>query len=248
MRVKELMNYKKLALLVAYLICFSISFSQAEEILISKSNHSNVNVASVTIPSIAARKDSQKKYIIVVALKDEIKGVNLEQYAPVIYTGVGKINAAIKLQEAVLKYKPELVINFGTAGAIGKLTGLFQIDTFIQTDMDARGTGLLRGITPGSGKQLPKAIGIVLGTSDSFITDAKKQLAGLTVNIDLVDMEAFALREVCQHFGIEFQSYKYISDSANNEAASDWQKNANKGALSYLNVLKSKYGVSLITH
>ena len=41
------------------------------------------------------------KYIIVTALEDEALG--LEKYAPVIHTGIGKVNATIKLYEAILK-------------------------------------------------------------------------------------------------------------------------------------------------
>ena len=37
-----------------------------------------------------------KSYIIVAALKAETP--NLEQFAPIIHTGVGKLNAAITLQ------------------------------------------------------------------------------------------------------------------------------------------------------
>ena len=48
--------------------------------------------------------------IILVALEDELSKDNLVG-CQVEYTGVGKINAAIKTTEAIRKYSPELIIN-----------------------------------------------------------------------------------------------------------------------------------------
>ena len=140
------------------------------------------------------------KYIIVTALKDEAEG--LEKYAPVIHTGIGKVNACIKLYEAILKYQPELVLNYGTAGGISDLVGLHKVAHFVQVDMDVRGLDFPRGITPLMNEKLPHKKGIVLGTGDSFITNADKQLEGLGIEIDLVDMEGYALKKVCEHHNI----------------------------------------------
>jgi adenosylhomocysteine nucleosidase len=186
------------------------------------------------------------KYIIVAALEQEIADAGLEKYAPIVYTGVGKVNAAIKLYEAILKYQPDLVINYGTAGSLNGEGGLYHIDTFIQVDMDTRPLGTLRGVTPFSEEPLPEASGIVLGTGDSFITDSKKQLDGLTVRIDLVDMEGYALNKVCKHLNVKFESYKNVSDSADSSANEDWSENVSKGAELFKEVLEEKYGESEI--
>ena len=72
----------------------------------------------------------------------------------VLYTGVGKVNAAYKLTERLsdsnyYSLKPKLVINYGTAGSrelpIGELVDCTK---FIQRDMDATQFGFLRGQTP----------------------------------------------------------------------------------------------------
>ncbi len=182
-------------------------------------------------------------YLIVSALEDETSG--LEGYAPIVHTGLGKVNASIKLSVAIQKYKPELVINYGTAGALGDLMGLYHIDTFVQHDMDVRGLGFARGITPFSADtNLPVAKGVVLGSGDSFITDKVRQLEGLGINVDLVDMEAFALREVCQYFSIPFICYKYVTDSGDGDAAEDWRDNVTKGTGLFSRVLEETYGVS----
>jgi len=199
-------------------------------------------------PMLAYGSDAAaQKYIIVAALEQETANAGLEQYAPIVYTGVGKVNAAIKLYEAIVKYQPDLVINYGTAGSMNGGTGLYHIDTFIQVDMDTRPLGTLRGVTPFSEEELPEITGIVLGTGDSFITDAKKQLEGLNVRIDLVDMEGYALNKVCKHLNVEFQSYKNVSDSANSDANEDWSQNVSKGVKLFKDMLHNKYGVSQLT-
>jgi len=182
------------------------------------------------------------KYIIVTALEDEAQG--LEKYAPVIHTGIGKVNACINLYAAVITHKPTLVVNYGTAGAVSGLTGLHKVAHFVQADMDVRGLDFPRGITPLMGEELPLKSGILLGTSDSFITHADKQLEGLDIEIDLVDMEGYALKRVCEHHGIAFESYKFISDDANHDAGTDWKNQVKNGTQLFANLLEKQFGKS----
>jgi adenosylhomocysteine nucleosidase len=182
------------------------------------------------------------KYIIVTALQDEAQG--LEKFAPVIHTGIGKVNAAIKLYEAIIEYQPELVINYGTAGSLVNLVGLHKVSHFVQVDMDVRALDFPRGITPLSNEQLPIKDGLVLGTGDSFITDAEKQLEGIGVDIDLVDMEAYALKKVCEHHDIAFEAYKFISDEANETAGDDWKQSVQKGTHLFAQLLDKRFGSS----
>lgn len=182
------------------------------------------------------------KYIIVTALADEAQG--LEAFAPVIHTGIGKVNACIKLYQAIEDFNPDLVINYGTAGSLSNLVGLHKIAHFVQADMDVRGLGFDRGITPLMNEKLPNKKGVLLATSDSFITDAENQLKGLEVDVDLVDMEAYALNKVCEHHQVEFEAYKFISDNANEEAGTDWSNSVKKGTHLFIKTLKSQYGIS----
>ncbi|RLD12573.1 MAG: 5'-methylthioadenosine nucleosidase [Chlamydiae bacterium] len=196
---------------------------------------------------INAKKIVLKNYIIVVALESETSCSDLNKFAPVVYTGMGKVNAAIKLYDAILLYHPDLVINYGTAGAINNSNGLFHIDTFIQRDMDARALGVPRGVTPFSNQELPLAKGIVLGTGDSFVTNQKKQLEGLDIQLNLVDMEGFALMKVCKHHGIEFQCYKFVTDVSDSAASSKWKKSISSGIEVFKKMLCEKYGISKLT-
>ncbi len=182
------------------------------------------------------------KYIIVTALEDEAQG--LEKYAPVVHTGIGKVNACIKLYEAILKYQPNLVLNYGTAGGISKLVGLHKIAHFVQIDMDVRALDFPRGITPLTGEELPIKQGIVLGTGDSFITDTQKQLEGLGIDIDMVDMEGYALKKVCKHHGVDFEAFKFISDNANESAGDDWKTAVSSGTHLFEALLLKNFGKS----
>ena len=168
----------------------------------------------------------------------------LDQFAPVIHTGIGKVNACIKLYDAIIKYQPDLVINYGTAGSISKLVGLHKIDHFVQVDMDVRGLDFPRGITPLMNEVLPEKNGIVLGTGDSFITNAGKQLEGLGIEIDLVDMEGYALKKVCEHHNVKFEAYKFISDDANENAGSDWKDAVKSGTHLFAILISEKLGKS----
>ncbi|WP_370281031.1 hypothetical protein [Pontibacterium sp.] len=191
-----------------------------------------------------AQAEEAKRYLIVAALEAETPG--LQQYAPIVYTGVGKVNAAIGLYEAINKYQPDLVINYGTAGAVTDVRGLNKIGTFIERDMDAREIGFQRGIAPFSGETLPDAKGVVLGTGDSFVSDSAKALEGLDIQVDLVDMEGYALWKVSQKLGVQFVSYKYISDDADVDAPNDWETNVANGAKKFAQVLEKDYGKSAL--
>ena len=132
------------------------------------------------------------------------------------------------------------MINYGTAGAVTDVRGLNKIGTFIERDMDAREIGSQRGIAPFSGETLPEAKGVVLGTGDSFVSDSAKALDGLDIRVDLVDMEGFALWKVSKKLGVQFVSYKYISDEADGDAPSDWETNVANGAKKFAEVLEKR--------
>ncbi len=185
-----------------------------------------------------------QKYIIVAALEAETP--ELDKFAPVIHTGVGKLNAAIQLYEAILFYKPNLVINYGTAGTVSGKSGLLKVDTFVQRDMDVRGLGVPRGVTPFTDEKLPQANGIVLASGDSFVTDSVLHLEGLDIPVDLIDMEAYALHKVCQHHDTQFDCFKYVTDSTDEDASNDWVENVAKGAKLFCRVLEERYGISSI--
>lgn len=138
------------------------------------------------------------KAVVCVALKSEL---NEYTGAPILYTGVGKVNATYTLTEYLFHYKVDTVINVGSAGGlhskdrytlqeIGRiLDGDMHYPNYVENWIDVVNPHLY-----------------TLGTFDSFQTIKPSK------NMDCVDMEAYALAYVCQRLGKKFICYKYISD------------------------------------
>ena len=181
--------------------------------------------------------------LIVSTLEVETQG-QLEDYR-VLYTGVGKVNATLELtkvlQRAHLHYlpkMPELVINYGTAGSrkIKKKT-LVDCTKFIQRDMDVTGLGFMKGETPfesdpsitiqSTSEFNPIGRKASCGSGDSFVEDRTNYYG------EVVDMEAYALAKVCYHYNINFISFKYITDGADEQSHEDWEKNLADGIVEF---------------
>ena len=174
--------------------------------------------------------------LLVVALEDEYPTSLLRPNCGLIYTGVGKVNATLQLTKTLSTWRePNLpkVINYGTAGSVNsKYTGLVEVDVLIQRDMITEPLSP-RGIVPYDTSNYSGAImlnsntNITCGTGDSFVTEKDPWFEYSSV--DIVDMEAYALARVCRDFGVNFRCFKYISDSADENSATDWEENVHRG-------------------
>src|SRR5262245_65263282 len=94
------------------------------------------------------------KPLIVMALPQESRGELERRGAQLLYTGVGKVNAAATLARRLAELRcagtpPSRVINMGTAGSRGiPAHTLVACNRFIQRDMDVSGLGFPTGVTP----------------------------------------------------------------------------------------------------
>ena len=169
--------------------------------------------------------------LFVAALKEETPGLDYFHYI-----GVGKINATYNLLKLINKFKPNQVINFGSAGAIKLGTsGIVECTKFYQRDMDVRGLlDLKLGETPydNINEIINSHEGFSCGSGDSFVKNK------IEMNVDLVDMEAYALAKVCKLENVKFRCFKYVSDNADENATSDWMENCKKGSKLFQNKLK----------
>ena len=170
-----------------------------------------------------------KKSDVLVCMALKVEGGALLQKAGanVLFTGLGKVNAAYRLTKAISKQKPKLVLNFGTAGSkLFKRGEVVECTRFLQRDMDVSPLGFKPYATPFENtpiyiefenrfSQLPQA---TAGTGDSFETDHSHDRG------EVVDMEAYALAKICKLEGIEFACVKFISDGADANASEDWQQ------------------------
>ncbi len=164
--------------------------------------------------------------LLVVALENELPR-DMAAGWNIVYTGVGKVNAAIALCDAIAMHQPKHVVNYGSAGALHSgLAGLYRVTRFLQRDMDARALGFALGQTPfeDDGEILAGTAGLSCGTGDQFVSSRPE------LTSDLVDMEAYALAKICQQKAIEFHCFKFISDNANVDAALDWGQQLAIGA------------------
>ena len=162
------------------------------------------------------------KIIIVAALESEyFTDKNFTQ--EIVYTGVGKINAARTLTEQIIKNRPDLVLNVGTAGSLfPNLNGTFVVRDVIEHDMSAEPLAI-RGSTPfdSTSAVLSSDMGTVrCATGDSFVTQVDPWLTENSV--ELVDMELFAIAKVCHFYSVTWRSLKYVSDYVDNDSALSW--------------------------
>jgi adenosylhomocysteine nucleosidase len=170
------------------------------------------------------------KILIVAALESEFftdKTLNHE----IVYSGVGKINAARTITEQILINKPELVVNVGTAGSLKPdLSGSFIVRDVIEHDMSAEPLAP-RGSTPfdTTGSVLSSDLGNVrCATGDSFVTEVDPWL--VENSVELVDMELFAIAKVCTYYGITWRSLKYVSDYVDENSAESWNISLEKAS------------------
>jgi adenosylhomocysteine nucleosidase len=185
--------------------------------------------------------------LVVMALRVESAGVFEAAAVPVLYCGVGKVNAAIALSKQLSQYvcaaqSMPLVVNFGSVGSRRHATGaLVACHEFVQRDMNVSGLGFPLGITPYDEApprlsfaprftHLPAA---VCGSGDSFAT------AQVEVECEVVDMEAYALAKVCWHENAKFACVKYVTDGADHAAAGDWRRNVHRAAEEFLRLFRS---------
>jgi adenosylhomocysteine nucleosidase len=168
--------------------------------------------------------------VVLTAIEDELDKSRAPDNIQVIYTGIGKVNAASAATLALLALRPQLVINYGTAGKIHKMhNGLVEVAHVVQRDMMAMPLAP-RGRTPFSPEvdRLSSGHGdVICGTGDSFVMSADPWL--VENKVDIVDMELFAIAHACKRLGVPWRALKFITDEADDNAADHWQENIADG-------------------
>ena len=171
--------------------------------------------------------------LFVAAIKEETVGLDYFKHI-----GVGKINATYNTLKLIQIYKPKIIVNYGTAGAINtKLKGIVECTKFYQRDMDVRGLDFKLGETPFDKVKeiIISNSGYSCGTGDSFVNQK------IEMEVDVVDMEAYAIAKVCMLENIEFKCFKYISDNADENANNDWNTNLTLGAEAFAKMINKKF-------
>ncbi|WP_040228886.1 5'-methylthioadenosine/S-adenosylhomocysteine nucleosidase [Bhargavaea cecembensis] len=163
--------------------------------------------------------------------------------AILLKSGIGKVNAAMSTAVLLDRFKPDVVINTGSAGGFhhGHEVGTVVISTEVRHhDVDATAFGY----EPGQVPQLPAAFpadpeliriageavtdigehpfaeGLIV-TGDVFMSDPARVEAVREQFPDVLaaEMEAAAVAQVCHQFGVPFVVIRALSDIAGKDSA-----------------------------
>jgi len=173
------------------------------------------------------------KKVFIVAVPDEVEVQGSILNIPVIFSGVGKVNATIAAMDAFnLGYNE--IINIGSCGSLHLPVGDIAKVGLVYQDIDA--TPLSEyGETPFevASKQIVLDIKSPYAcfTTDYFydqnqLSKYSPSYLEMINNCSIFDMECFSIAKVCKRYGIKFSSYKWVSDSGEH---SDWKENCKIG-------------------
>ncbi len=172
------------------------------------------------------------KILFVYAIPEEKIEINIPN-VEVIYveTGMGKVNAAMKTMRAICEYHPDMVINYGSAGTLNHNIGdIIVCNRFIDRDLQkVTLDGVVSEIVFGTDEarhvlteqrlnERAKVLWGTCNTGDSFIT------SGADIEGDVIDMESYAMADVCREMGIPFVSVKYVTDVVGKNSVESWQE------------------------
>lgn len=157
------------------------------------------------------------KTLLVFAHADEAEAFT---DVPHLITGVGKINAAVHLTEAILASARDIdrVVVMGTAGAIhddARFDTVYQIASVLQHDFSLPSPSLV----PAGERVAPDAA--VIATGDVFVQSDELRRALAELGASLVDMETYAYAVTCERLGVPLQVFKTPSDFADSSTTQD---------------------------
>lgn len=183
-----------------------------------------------------------KTVLLFVALESEFPNTNLPYGVEVYYTGVGKVNAAIKATSvlSMRDSKNTLVLNYGSAGSkVLSKNNIYKCSKFEQSDIDARPLAENIGETPFDDifyENMPSIISFDDGYDSKAYLCSTADKFQENPSAPLVDMEAYSIAKVCKIFGFDFVAYKFVSDDGDSD---EWQDNHHNGAKLFLRELSS---------
>jgi adenosylhomocysteine nucleosidase len=157
-------------------------------------------------------------------------------------TGVGKVNAALAVYDAVLQHQPDVIMNVGTAGSLlHEVDSIVVSSRFVDRDMEkCKDFGVdfehdfndeIARIPLFSDWNTHHCC----NTGDSFVTHAID-------NADAFDMENFAVAALCKRKSIPFLSVKYITDKLGENSVKHWEdklEDANAGLQRFFDNLQN---------
>ncbi|MCF6325958.1 MAG: 5'-methylthioadenosine/S-adenosylhomocysteine nucleosidase [Devosiaceae bacterium] len=149
-------------------------------------------------------------------------GPHLKQRIVPLFTGVGPVEAAMSLTRAISDLKannqlPNLIISLGSAGSRSLIqTEIYQATSVSYRDMDASLLGFEKGETPYLDQPAKLELSpLIPGLKKASLSTGAKVISGSDydlIDAQMVDMESFALKRVCQAFNLPLIALRGISD------------------------------------
>jgi adenosylhomocysteine nucleosidase len=190
---------------------------------------------------------SGKSVLFVMAVEAEY-GPHLKRLFTPLMTGVGPIEAGVRLGAELARLKaekalPDLVVSLGSAGSRTlEQTEIYQVVSVAYRDIDASPLGFEKGATPFL--DLPVAVPLpfrIPGIREATLSTGGAVISGAAydaIAADMVDMETFACLRACQLFGLPLIGLRGISDGAADlKHVNDWKE--------YLHVIDEKLAAAV---
>ncbi|HDE9409189.1 TPA: 5'-methylthioadenosine/S-adenosylhomocysteine nucleosidase [Staphylococcus aureus] len=185
-------------------------------------------------------------------------GILKDREVVITQSGIGKVNAAISTTLLINKFKPDVIINTGSAGALDESLNVGDVlisDDVKYHDADATAFGYEYGQIPQmpvafqsskpliekvsqvvqqqQQQQLTAKVGLIV-SGDSFIgsVEQRQKIKKAFPNAMAVEMEATAIAQTCYQFNVPFVVVRAVSDLANGEAEMSFEAFLEKAAVS----------------
>lgn len=184
----------------------------------------------------------------VIANSEYTEGTYAGHDVVLLKSGIGKVNAAMSTSILLHHFKPDAVINTGSAGGFDSLLEVGAIvisDEVRHHDVDVTAFGYEMGQVP----QLPAAFisdaklrklaeeaveelgqhqfaSGLIATGDSFMSDPARVESVRThfPHMKAVEMEAAAVAQVCHQFDVPFVVIRALSDIAGKESSMSFEE------------------------
>ena len=176
-------------------------------------------------------------------------------------SGIGKVNAAVSTSILLDRFKPDYVINTGSAGGFDPALNVGDVvisSDAIHHDVDVTAFGYAYGQVP----QMPatfaadeKLIAIaeekakeisdiqivrgLIATGDSFMNDPVRveDVRNKITGVQAVELEAAAVAQVCYQFKVPFVIIRSLSDIAGKESNISFDQYLEKAAVNSANLV-----------
>ncbi len=193
-------------------------------------------------------KKAGGRTILYVMAVDAEYGPHLKKRFTPLFTGVGPVEAAISLTFALAGLKagdrtPDLIVSLGSAGSRTLVqTEVYQASCVSYRDMDASLLGFEKGTTPYL--DLPAELELshqIPAIPKARLSSGAKVISGSdydNIKAEMVDMETFALKRVCQRFDLPLIALRGISDGDEELSGHhDWSQ--------YLHIIDEKLALAV---